>query len=117
MVTQRFRLDIVPGGGAAHEAHVSQHDAPVHFEVELHASAGELAIPGTAQASLEGTLASGEKVTGVCTRSGMTVRFDLPAAVTGEMGRHVMGILLSDGGKELRSSLFAVCVEGDPVLL
>ena len=117
MMTQRFRLGIVPGGGCAHEAHVSQHDAPVHFEVELYAEEGELSIPASASAAVEGTTASGVKATGACARSGQTVRFDLPAAMTAEMGRHEMEVVLTDGGRELRSRRFAVCVEGDPVLL
>lgn len=117
MRTQRFSLGIGPGGGSPFEAHVSQHDIPVRFEVELHAEEGELSVPASASATVEGTTASGQKVAAPCTRSGLTVRFDLPDEMTMEMGRHEMAVVLTDGGRELRSRVFAVCVEGDPVLL
>lgn len=118
MVTQRFRLDMLPDGSPSFEAYVSQHDVPIHFDVELYAHDGELTIPAGAAACLEGsTASSGTQVSADCTRSGAIVRFDLPASATGEMGRHVMQIVLKYDGKELRSTPFVVCVEGDPILL
>jgi len=117
MLTQRFRLDMVPDGKRAHEVHVNQHDSKVHLEVELFAHIGDFEIPSNAQASIECTTASGKKITGSCTRSGKVVRFDIPDSVTNEMGRHVMGIVLKSGGLELRSLQFVIGVEGDPALL
>jgi len=117
MLTQRFRLDVVPDGKPVYEAHVSQHDSKVHFEVELFAHDGDFEIPSSAQAYIECTTASGAKVTGGCTRSGNTIRFDLPDDVTEEMGRHEMEVVLKNEGQELRSLRFVVGVEGDPILL
>lgn len=117
MITQRFRLDMVPDGSRIHEVRVSQHDSPVHLEIGLYAHKGDFAIPAAAKATMEGTTASGVKVTCACAISGDTVRLDLPDAVTAEMGRHAMQIVLTDGGRELRSSRFVVGIEGDPVLL
>lgn len=117
MLTQRFRLDVVPDGRQVHEVHVSQHDSKVHLEVELFAHDGDFEIPSSAEASFECTTVSGAKITGSCLRSGRIIRFDLPDSVTEEMGRHEMGIVLRSGGRELRSLRFAVGVEGDPILL
>ena len=117
MITQRFRLDVVPDGGRARVVHVNQHDHRVHFEVELFAHDGDFAIPSGAQASFVCTTASGNKITGNCTRSGNVIGFDIPGSVTDEMGRHEMGIVLENGGRELRSLRFVVGVEGNPVLL
>ena len=45
MVTQRFRLDVVPNDGPAYEARMSQGDGPVHFEIQVYASKWDFRIP------------------------------------------------------------------------
>ena len=118
MVTQRFRLDVVPNDGPAYEARMSQGDGPVHFEIQVYASKWDFRIPSGAVATVSGRTAAGERIEVPATiTSGGTVRFDIPQDVTAEMGRHEVEIVITGSGGEFRSTKFVLGVEGDPQLI